>query len=255
MNALSPSLIAPPPFPPSPPGVPSLPLAVEERRGQHDLLGHRNSDGLTRSCCARCPLFGTGSPEMSSSKFLGSSSGTAVLWRRWASSSRVMVEEPFPERRRRGQVWCLTLNTNNELLCLHLQVFVLVWAWSWYVDYLGHQSGNKPGPYLSVLQSYWNLHVESDGSVVPLVSRYLGLSIVFTSDLEYFALLSSVGCIGTLLVSVVSGRTGLPLNLLRLPGSSSGASRSLPLSGQYPSGNHELRRLLNRSENDNLWVL
>ena len=39
MNALSPSLIAPPPFPPSPPGVPSLPLAVEERRGQTDLLG------------------------------------------------------------------------------------------------------------------------------------------------------------------------------------------------------------------------
>ena len=85
-------------------------------------------------------------------------------------------------------------------------------------------------------------------------SRYLGLSIVFTSDLQYFALLSFVGCIGTLLVSVVSGRTRLPLNLLRLPGSSSGASRSLPLAGQYPSGNQELRRLLDLSENDNLWV-
>ena len=57
------------------------------------------------------------------------------------------------------------------------------------------------------------------------------------------------------MVSVVSGRTRLPSNLLRLPGSSSGASRSLPLAGQYPSGNHELRRLLDRSENDNLWVL
>ena len=78
---------------------------------------------------------------------------------------------------------------------------------------------------------------------------------MFTSDLEYFALLSSVGCIGTLLVSVVSGRTRLPLNLLRLPGSPSGASRSLPLAGKYPSGNHELRRLLDRSEDDNLWVL
>ena len=55
-------------------------------------------------------------------------------------------------------------------------------------------------------------------------------SIVFTSDLECFALLSSVGCIGTLMVSVVSGRTRLPSNLLRLPGSSSGASRSRSLS-------------------------
>ena len=39
MNALSPSLITPPPFPPSPPGVPSLPLAAEERRGQNGLFG------------------------------------------------------------------------------------------------------------------------------------------------------------------------------------------------------------------------
>ena len=39
INALSPALISSPPFPPSPPGVPSLPLAVEERREQNDLLG------------------------------------------------------------------------------------------------------------------------------------------------------------------------------------------------------------------------
>ena len=78
--------------------------------------------------------------------------------------------------------------------------------------------------------------------------------MVFTSDLEYFALLSSVGCIGTFMVSVLSGRTRLPSNLLRLPGSSSGAGRSLPLAGQYPGGNQELRRLLDRSKNDHLWV-
>ena len=39
INALTPALISSPPFPPSPPGVPSLPLAVEERREQNDLLG------------------------------------------------------------------------------------------------------------------------------------------------------------------------------------------------------------------------
>ena len=39
INALSPALISSPPFPPSPPRIPSLPLAVEERREQNDLLG------------------------------------------------------------------------------------------------------------------------------------------------------------------------------------------------------------------------
>ena len=122
--------------------------------------------------------------------------------------------------------------------------------------YLGHMSVSKPGPYLSVLQSYWSLHVwnRKEALFLSSVLRYLGLSMVFTSDLEYFALLSSVGCIGTFLVSVVSGRTRLPSNLLRLSGSSSGAVRSLPLAGQYPDGNQELRRFLDRSENDHLWV-
>ena len=60
---------------------------------------------------------------------------------------------------------------------------------------------------------------------------------MFTSDLEYFALLSSVGRIGTLMVSVVSRRRRLPSHLLRLLGSSSGASRSLPLADHNPSGN------------------
>ena len=86
INALSPALISSPPFPPSPPGVPSLPLAVEERREQNDLLGLHNFDGLKRSCCTRCPLFGTRSLEMSSSKLLASSSGTAGSWRPWVTS-------------------------------------------------------------------------------------------------------------------------------------------------------------------------
>ena len=115
---------------------------------------------------------------------------------------------------------------------------------------------SKPGPFVSVLLSHWNLHVwnRKEALFLSSVSRYLGLSVVFTSDLEYFALLSSVGCIGIFLVSVVSGRTRLPSNLLRLPGSSSGAGRKLPLAGQYPSGNQELCRLLDRSENDSLCV-
>ena len=115
--------------------------------------------------------------------------------------------------------------------------------------YLGHMSVSKPGSYLSVLQSNWNLHVwnRKEALFLSSVSRYLGLSVVFTSDLEYFTLSSSVGCIGTFLVSVVSGRTRLPSNLLRLLGSSSVAGRKLPLAGQHP-------RLLDRSENDSLWV-
>ena len=61
--------------------------------------------------------------------------------------------------------------------------------------YLGHLSVSKPGPYLSVLQSYWNLHVwnRREALFLSSVSRYLCLSIVFTSDLEYFALLVLCG--------------------------------------------------------------
>ena len=79
--------------------------------------------------------------------------------------------------------------------------------------------------------------VESEGSVVLLVHlTILGPTpIVFTSYLEYVALSSSVGCVGTFLVSVVSGRSRLPLNLLRLPGFSSRTSRSLPLANPYPT--------------------
>ena len=57
---------------------------------------------------------------------------------------------------------------------------------SWFV-YLGHMSVINPGPYLSVLQSCWNLNVWNRKEVFFLssVSRYLGLSIVCTYDLEY----------------------------------------------------------------------
>ena len=115
--------------------------------------------------------------------------------------------------------------------------------------YLGHQSVSKPGPYLSVLQRYWNVHVwnRMEALFLSSVSRYLGLSIVFTSDLEYFALLSSVGCIGTFMVSVLSGRTRLPSYLLPLPGAASGVSRSVPLADLCRGGNHELRRLMDLS--------
>ena len=93
------------------------------------------------------------------------------------------------------------------------------------------------------------------GRKLSSVSRYLGLSIVFTSDLEYFALLSSVGRIGTFMVSVVPGRTRLPSYLLRLPGAASGACRGVPLADIYRSGNHELRRLMDHSDEKNVWEL
>ena len=57
---------------------------------------------------------------------------------------------------------------------------------SWFV-YLGHMSVINPGPYLSVLQSCWNLNVWNriEALFLSSGSRYLGLSIVFTNDLEY----------------------------------------------------------------------
>ena len=107
MDALSPSLITPPPFPPSPPVFQAYFWLWRREEDKMICCGLRNFDGLKRSCCTRCPLVG--SPEVSSSKLLGSSSGTADSWRPWASSLLVMVvERPCPERRRRGQAWCLT---------------------------------------------------------------------------------------------------------------------------------------------------
>ena len=48
----------------------------------------------------------------------------------------------------------------------------------------------------------WNW---KEAAFLSSVSRYLGVLGEFTSDLEYFALLSFVGRIGTFLVSTVSG--------------------------------------------------
>ena len=48
----------------------------------------------------------------------------------------------------------------------------------------------------------WNW---KEAAFLSSVSRYLGVLGEFTSELEYFAFPSSVGCIGTFLVSVVLG--------------------------------------------------
>ena len=71
MNALSPSLITPPPFPPSPPGVPSIPLAVEERRRQNDLLGAPQLRWIEAELLHKVSFVRNGVTEMSSSKLLG----------------------------------------------------------------------------------------------------------------------------------------------------------------------------------------
>ena len=78
---------------------------------------------------------------------------------------------------------------------------------------------------------------------------------MFTSDLKYFVLLSSVGCIGTFFVSVVSGSTRLSSSLLRLVGAASGAGRSMLLADHYRGGNHEICRITDDSDNENLWLL
>ena len=90
---------------------------------------------------------------------------------------------------------------------------------------------------------------------VSSVSRYLGLSIVFTRDHEYFALLSSVGCIGTSTVSVVSGENKITIKLLRLHGAASGASRRNPLPDHYLGVNRQLRRLMGHSNHESPQVL
>ena len=89
-------------------GVPSLPLAVEKRRGQNDLLGAPQLRWIEAELLHK--VFGMGSLERSSSKLSGSSSGTAGSWRPWAKTLLLMVvERPNPERRRTDQAWCLTL--------------------------------------------------------------------------------------------------------------------------------------------------
>ena len=123
MNALSPSLTTPPQFLPVLLVFPTYPLLLMRKEDKMICWVRLNFVGLKRNCCTRCPLFGTGSLEMSSSKLLGSSSGTAGSWRPWASLPLVMVERTSPVRRRSGQAWCLTLHTNNELSSLPLQVF------------------------------------------------------------------------------------------------------------------------------------
>ena len=121
INALSPALISSPPFPPS---LPSLPWLLRRKENKMICWALHNFGGLKRSCCIRCPLFGTGSQEMSSSKLLESSFGTAGSWRPGVNSLLVMVvERPSPGRRRRDQAWYLTLHANNELSCPPLKVF------------------------------------------------------------------------------------------------------------------------------------
>ena len=151
MKALSPSLITPQ-FPRSLLCVPSVPLVAGERRGQHDLLAipllrwieaellHEVSFGLgDRRFVAALGLFIT--PH----------GGGAAIHRAKEARSGLVFD----------------MHAHGELSCLPLQVFGRLGAWSWHVDsscfswdcILGNLSVSKPGPYLSVLQSYWNLHV------------------------------------------------------------------------------------------------
>ena len=100
MCALSPSLSTPPQFPPNPPGVPSLAPVAEERGGPNDLLGAPQFRWIEAELLHKVSFGRNGVTKGEFIQFLGSSSGIAVLWRRWVSSSRVMVEEqPFPERK------------------------------------------------------------------------------------------------------------------------------------------------------------
>ena len=77
----------------------------------------------------------------------------------------------------------------------------------------------------------------------------------FTSDLEYFALLFFMGCIGAFLVSVVSGRTKLPSSLFRLLGAVSvGVLILLSLIIIF-GVNRWVRRLRGHSNHENAEVL
>ena len=62
---------------------------------------------------------------------------------------------------------------------------------------------------------------QKEAAFLSSVSRYFGVMFEFTIDLGYFSLRSFVGCIGTFMVSVVSGRTRLPSSVVRLLGAAS----------------------------------
>ena len=168
MSALSPFLTAPPQFPTSPPDVTNLPLVADERRGQNVLL---RADQL-RLWLERSVQRGV--RPNSEEQF-----GDRRLWRRWTSSGLVtVVEQPSPERQKRGHPWCWTLHSDHEVSSLPLNVYVRLGAWSWYVGssfFPGAVSG------ASEREQTWTLCdcfaellefacVESEGSVLPLVS-------------------------------------------------------------------------------------
>ena len=114
---------------------------------------------------------------------------------------------------------------------------------------------SKPGPYLGILESDWSVHVWNwkEAAFLSSVSRYQGELGEFTSDLEYFALLSFVGCMGTFLVSG-AGRRRLPSSLSRLLWAASAGGRNTPLAEHYLGVNHGVRWLRGHSNHENAEV-
>ena len=115
MSALSLSLITPPQFPPSPPGVPNLPLVAEERRGQHFLLGAPQLRWIAADLLHKVSFGRNGVTKEEFIQTIGEQFGD----RRFVAAlgdfiSRHGGGAAFPERKKRGQDWCLTLLANNE---------------------------------------------------------------------------------------------------------------------------------------------
>ena len=101
---------------------------------------------------------------------------------------------------------------------------------------LGASDMSKSGPHLIVFcKSYWSLHVwnRKEAAFLSSVSRYLGLSSVFTSDPEYLALCHLWFAFDSLGVCGV-GENKLNIKLVHLLWAASGASRSKLLADHYP---------------------
>ena len=136
----------------------------------------------------------------------------------------------------------MTLLANNASFSLGLGLGMWIlrvspWAVSWTFE--GEQTWPLSECVAELLEF---VCVESEGSAVPLVRLTIPWAADrVQSDFEYFARLSSVGCMGTVLVSVVWGEQDyhrvccvwLERLMVRV---------AACLADQYRGGNHELLR-------------
>ena len=155
------SLTTPPHFPPSPLGVLNLPLVAEEReRGKNGLLGAPQLRWIEAELLHKVSYGRNGVTKDEFNQTLGEQFGD----RRFVAALGEFITRhgsgaavPRAKEGRSG----LTLPTNSDVLSLPQQAFIRLGLGMWTLHVSpgavsGYVCVSKPGPYLSVLQSYWN---------------------------------------------------------------------------------------------------